>query len=74
MSKQKKKRNKQYTGADAAMVKPVITRLSAADRSKPAQWWFDNKKVAKPVLITVGVVIFVVLMIIQIVRIAGGAV
>jgi len=72
MGKNKKKRNKIYTGADAAMTKPVITKISAVNRSKPSQWWFDNKRIAKPVLITAGIVIFVIIIIIQIIRIATG--
>lgn len=73
MAKHKKKRNKVYTGADAAMTKPVITKISAVNRNKPAQWWFDHKTIAKPVLITSGVVIFVIIIIIEIIRIATGA-
>lgn len=73
MAKNKKKRNKTYTGIDAAITKPVITKISAVNRSKPAQWWFDNKRIAKPVLITSGVVIFIIIIVIEIVRIATGA-
>jgi len=72
MGKNKKKRNKIYTGTDAAMTRPVITHISAVNRSKPSQWWFDNKRIAKPVLITAGIVIFVIIIIIQIIRIATG--
>ncbi len=72
MGKNKKKRNKIYTGADAAMTKPVITHISAVNRNKPTQWWFDNKRIAKPVLITSGIVIFAIIIIIQIIRIATG--
>lgn len=73
MARHKKKRNKVYTGMDAAMTKPVITRISAVNRNKVSQWWFDNKRIAKPALITSGIVIFVILMIFQIIRIATGA-
>jgi hypothetical protein len=72
MAKHKKKRNKVYTGVDAAMTKPVITKISAVNRSKPAQWWFDHKTIAKPILITSGVVIFVIVIIIEIVRLVIG--
>jgi hypothetical protein len=72
MAKQKKKRNKPYTGIDAATTQPVITRISAANRSKLGQWWFEHKKTLKPVLITSGIVIFVVILIIEIVRIVSG--
>jgi len=73
MAKQKKKRNKPYTGIDAAMTQPVITRISAANRSKLGQWWFEHKKTLKPVLITSGIVIFVIILIIEIIRIASGS-
>jgi len=72
MSKNKKKRNKVYRGADAAITRPVITRIEAANRSKLGQWWFDHKKAAKPILIASGIAIFIILMIIQIVRVATG--
>lgn len=73
MAKHKKKRNKVYTGVDAAMTQPVITRISAVNRSKPAQWWFDHKRIAKPILIASGVGIFVIVIIIEIIRLITGA-
>jgi len=71
MAKNKKKRNKTYTGVDAAVTKPIITKISAANRSKVGQWWFDNKRVAKPILIASGVIIFIVLMVIEIIQLAN---
>jgi hypothetical protein len=68
--KAKKKRNKQYRGADAALTKPSITRISAANRSKVGQWWFEHKKIAKPIIITVIVATVVVWLILELVRIA----
>lgn len=73
MGKNKKKRNKVYTGVDAAMTKPVITHISAVNRNKPAQWWFDHKRLAKPILIASGVGIFVIVIIIEIIRLIIGA-
>jgi len=73
MGKNKKKRNKSYTGVDAAVTKPVITKISAVNRSRIGQWWFDNKKVVKPVLITAGVVLGIIVLIVEIIRIATGA-
>lgn len=73
MAKKKKKRNKTYTGADAAMTKPVITRITAANRSKIGQWWFEHKRIAKPVLITSGIVLVIVILVFEIVRIASGS-
>ncbi len=72
-NKQKKKRNKQYTGADAAIDKPIVTRISAANRNKLSQWWFDHKRIAKPVLIAVAVVIAVAWLIYELIRIASGS-
>ncbi len=73
MVKQKKKRTKKYSGADAAVTRPVVTRMSAANRSKLGQWWFERKKILKPVLITAGVVTLLVWLTIEIVRIANGS-
>jgi hypothetical protein len=53
MVKQKKKRTKIYQGA--ASQRPVITRISAANRNSIQQWWFEKKRVAKPALIAIGV-------------------
>jgi len=71
MAKNKKKRNKTYTGVDAAVTKPIITKISAANRSKVGQWWFDNKRVAKPILIASGVIIFILLMVIEIIQLVN---
>ena len=73
MSKQKKKRNKVYSGADASVSRPIITRLEAADRNKLSQWWFDRKRTLKPILITSAVVILVVWFIIEMVRVLSGS-
>ena len=70
-NKVKKKRNKQYTGIDAALTKPSVTRISAANRSKIGQWWFERKRVLKPVLITAAIVIVVIWLILELVRIAN---
>lgn len=68
-NKQKKKRNKQYRGQDAAMNRPAVTRITAANRSKLGQWWLDRKRVLKPVLIVVTVVLVIVWLIIELIRI-----
>lgn len=70
--KQKKKRNKAYTGSDAAQTRPSVTRISAVQRSKPRQWWHDNKRIAKPVLITAMVVAVVIWLVYELIRIANG--
>lgn len=56
MAKQKKKRNKPYTGTGAASTRPTVTHISAVNRGKAGQWWFDNKRIAKPALIAAGVI------------------
>jgi len=66
-NKQRKKRNKAYTGADAAITRPVVTKISAVNRSKPGQWWFDHKRIAKPIIIASLVVIGIIVLIIQLV-------
>ena len=71
-NKAKKKRNKQYRGADAAMTRPSVTRITAANRSKIGQWWFDNKRIAKPVLITIAVIVGIVWLIAELIRIANS--
>jgi hypothetical protein len=73
MAKQKKKRNKVYTGAEAAITRPVVTRISATNRSRFGQWWFEHKTILKPILIATGVVIFITIIIIEIVQITTGA-
>ncbi len=70
-NKVKKKRNKQYTGVDAAITRPSVTRISAANRSKLGQWWYDRKRFLKPVLITVAIIIAVAWLIIELIRIAN---
>ena len=70
-NKVKKKRNKQYTGIDAAVTKPSVTRISAANGSKFGQWWFERKRILKPVLITTAIVIAVAWLIFELVRIAN---
>jgi len=73
MSKNKKKRNKVYTGVDAAITKPIITRIAAVQRSAIGQFWFERKKIIKPVLITSGIVLFVIILIFQIVGLVSGS-
>lgn len=69
MAKQKKKRNKAYTGADAAVTRPTITRIEAVNRNKVSQWWFEKKRVAKPALIAAGVVFVIGWLIYELIRI-----
>lgn len=69
-NKQKKKRNKAYTGVDAAITRPIVTKISAVNRNFISQWWFEHKRIARPVIIAVLVAAAIVILIIEIVRIA----
>jgi K+-transporting ATPase A subunit len=73
MAKQKKKRNKVYSGVDAAITRPIVTRISAANRTKIGQYWFDHKRILKPVIITSAIVIAVIILIVELVHIIAGA-
>ena len=73
MAKQKKKRNKKYSGSDAAVTRPSITRVEAVNRSKLGQWWYDHKRVAKPIIIAGAVVLVVVWLIVELIRIIANA-
>jgi hypothetical protein len=72
MSKVKKKRNKTYQGRDAAVTKQTVTRMSAANRNVISQWWFEKKRIAKPVGIAILVGIVVVILVIELVRVITG--
>ncbi len=63
MAKVKKKRNKKYTGADAAATRPTITRVQAVNRSKLGQWLFENKKMLKMIrnVLLIGLVVAIII-------------
>ena len=62
MAKVKKKRNKKYTGADAAITRPTITRVQAVNRGKLGQWLFENQKMLKMIrnVLLIGLVIAII--------------
>jgi hypothetical protein len=68
-NKQKKKRNKVYRGVEAAMDRPVVTKIQAVNRTKIGQWWFDHKRIARPVLIATAIVLFASWLIYELVRV-----
>lgn len=72
-NKQKKKRNKAYTGVDAAITRPIVTKISAVHRNPINQWWFDHKRIARPIGIAAIIVIVIVILVIEIVRISTNA-
>ncbi len=71
-NKQKKKRNKVYQGAEAAVTRPTVTKITAVNRSRLGQWWFDHKRIARPVLITTAIVAVVLILIFELIRIANA--
>jgi hypothetical protein len=68
MVKNKKKRNKVYRGKDAAQRRPDIIRVEAVQRNKPQLWWHENKRVAKPIFLTVLVVAIIIVLIYELFR------
>lgn len=68
-NKQKKKRSKPYTGIDAAITRPVVTKISAVNRNRVSQWWFDHKRIARPVIIAVLIAVAITILIIGLVSI-----
>jgi hypothetical protein len=71
-SKQKKKRNKVYSGANASVTRPTVTRLSAANRNAISQWWFEKKRIAKPIIIATLVAIIVIWLLFELIRLISG--
>lgn len=71
MPKAKKKRTKRYTGEDAAPTALPVTihKITAVDRSRIGQWWFEKKKVVKPIAITTSIVIIIAWLIYELVRV-----
>ena len=63
MAKVKKKRNKKYTGADAAATRPTITRVQAVNRGKLGQWLFENQKMLKMIrnILLIGLVVAIII-------------
>lgn len=43
MAKSKKKRTKQYSGANAAQSRPVVHQYEAVERSRVGQWTYEHK-------------------------------
>lgn len=69
MAKKKKKRNKVYSGQDAAAPsEPVVHRYTAVDRGRFGQWWFEKKKIIKYSTVAILVIIFLSWLIIELIR------
>lgn len=63
-AKQKKKRNKPYTGIDARMQRPTVTRVSAEELNAFQEWWRTYGKLTKFILTVVGIVLLLGLLVI----------
>lgn len=64
----KKKRNKAYTGPDAAKAQPTFTRIKAVDRSPLGEWWHEHKRQVKLVSIAGGVVLVAAYLLFELIR------
>ena len=68
MGKNKKKRNKQYRGADARDTGENLVRVhkvAAIARSDRAQWLYDHRKLLRNIAIAVVVVAIIVFLIVN---------
>lgn len=68
MAKAKKKRTKQYRGADAKQVRPTAIRVAAVRRNRPQQWWHDNRKRVRTVTTVVVVALVLIWLLVELVR------
>jgi hypothetical protein len=64
-NRQRKKRNKVYTGEDAKVVQPTVHRYQAVNRSALGEWWQKRKKIVKNTSLYGGGFVFIVLLIIS---------
>jgi hypothetical protein len=73
MAKQKKKRTKKYSGVDAAMSRPSVTRVEAVQRSAFGHWWFEKKRIIRPIAIAALVVLIIGWLIYELIRLIVNA-
>lgn len=59
MARNKKKRNKKYSGVDAVDIRPRIIKVQASNRNKVSQWLYERRKLLK--ITAIGVVIIAVI-------------
>lgn len=71
-TKQKKKRNKKYQGADAKVSTPQVVRVSAEERSQFKEWWLTYGKLAKFGGAAAGILLVVILLVVGVVGIITG--
>ena len=73
MAKQKKKRNKPYTGAGSNATRPQTIRVEAVQRNRAQLWWHERKRVLKPAIITAVVVAIVAYLLFELFRAIFGS-
>ena len=66
-NKQKKKRTKTYSGLDARVATPQVTRVSAEERSRFKEWWLVYGQLTRLVGVAVGIIVVLVLVVIGII-------
>lgn len=64
----KKKRNKQYKGS-VAMQRPTVVKVSAVKRNRTHQWWVDNQRIARPIMITSAIVVGIIIVVVGVIDI-----
>jgi hypothetical protein len=67
MAKQKKKRTKKYHGVDARVTAPLVTRVSAEERSRFKEWWLVYGQLTRLAAIALGILVVVALLVIGVV-------
>lgn len=68
-SRQKKRRNKAYTGADAASNQPTVRRYTAVERSRMSEWWHEKKRTIKVVSAISAILLILIWLLFELVRI-----
>lgn len=65
-NKQKKKRNKKYSGFDAKVTTPVIMRVEAEERSALKEWWLKYGQMTRLLGSAAGVILIIAFIIVGI--------
>ena len=66
-NRQKKKRNKKYQGVDAKVSTPMVTRVSAEERSRFKEWWLQYRQLVRFAAAALGILVVLILVIIGII-------
>jgi hypothetical protein len=66
-NKQKKKRTKKYSGVDARVTTPLVTRVSAEERSRFKEWWLTYGQLTRLIGIVLGILAVLILVVVGIV-------